>query len=204
MQRHAKQRDALMQKIIRPLAEFISQHPNGERVFAYDLINEPEWALRGTNPCGDPGYTPLEEVTPVSHEFMERFLLELAQTLRAAAHGGHTPLLTIGQVSPEWRHAWRNLPLDFNQWHLYTWMQTKTEYYARSPVALGFCERPVVIGEMPIGGLHAEQSFEAAIRDLRAKGYAGAWAWSYHQGRVPKGARLRAMLPAARALRQSD
>ncbi|MCR9144839.1 MAG: hypothetical protein NXI24_21555 [bacterium] len=198
--RDAQTRESLMRNIIRPLSEFIARHPHGDRVFAYDLINEPEWSLRGRSPHGDPGYTPLDSVRPVSHEFMQEFLIEMARELRAGsrATSRRAPLLTIGQASPEWRHAWRDVPIDFDQWHLYRWMESKP-YYMRSPVELGFCRRPVVIGEMPLAGLHDERNHTEAVLALRSAGYAGAWTWSF-LGRVPTGAKLNVMRPAARAL----
>lgn len=192
--RNSESRATLLKNVIEPLARFVQRHPLRHRVFAYDLINEPEWSIKGRNRYGDPGYTPLESVRPVSHEFMEKFLIDLANAVRNA----NGPLLTIGQVSPAWPRAWSRLQLDFYQWHLYDWMKQK-EIYQKRPSDLGICDRPVIIGELPLAGLVPGQSHADVVTDLYRNGYAGAWTWSF-QGRVPKGARLSEMGEASAAL----
>ncbi len=142
----ANLRESLLKNVIGPLARAIEQSPYGNRLLAFDLINEPEWALKGKNPYGDPVYYPLDSVRPVSHEFMEAFLLDLSYAIRE--HG--SARITVGQAAPRWPRAWKKLNLDFYQWHIYSWMEEKAIYREAAPTEL--CA-PIVFGEAPVGPL---------------------------------------------------
>lgn len=190
---------SLLQNVIGPLARTVQESPYAHRLLAWDLINEPEWSVKGQNRYGDPPYYPLDSVRPVEHEFMEAFLMDLAHTIRQQGDAR----ITVGQVAPRYRNAWSKVGLDFYQWHLYSWMEERDIYHSQAPVK-EFCA-PVVLGEIPMGplkpkhevdaSLSEKEGFRRMIQEMEENGWAGAWVWSY-QGRVPRNASLD-ILPGA-------
>lgn len=51
-------RRALLENIVRPIAEALEKHLHHNRLFAWDLMNEPEWAIVGSNLYGGEDFTP--------------------------------------------------------------------------------------------------------------------------------------------------
>ncbi len=47
MVKDATKRKALLDKVVKPVAQTVAQSPYAKRVIAWDIINEPEWAMRG-------------------------------------------------------------------------------------------------------------------------------------------------------------
>ncbi|MCB1303017.1 MAG: hypothetical protein KDK37_02010, partial [Leptospiraceae bacterium] len=113
--RDPRLRRDLMEEVIAPLARTAAQSPDSDALYAWDLINEPEWSLKGVDPVGGHPFYPLESVRPVSHAFMQEFLAQLAQTIRKEG----ATRITVGQSTPRWPQTWKALDLDFYQWHLY-------------------------------------------------------------------------------------
>ncbi|MCB1139654.1 MAG: hypothetical protein KDK23_12895 [Leptospiraceae bacterium] len=138
-------RYSLYANVIAGLARTAQRSPYSHRLFAWDLINEPEWALIGSSPGEDPSYVPLKSVQPISHGFMLEFLKEVAFVLRLHSKAQ----ITVGQVAPRWKNSWKELNLDFYQWHLYDWMEERS-LYLHEPADT--C-KPVVFGEIPMHAL---------------------------------------------------
>jgi hypothetical protein len=166
-------RAELMKNVVRPLARAVEQSKHRSRVVAWDVINEPEWAMSGTNPYGDPPYTPPKELSTVSHAQMERFVKDTITALRAES----SRLITVGSAGVKWGHAWKHVGVDFYQVHWYDWL---TPYYPldKAPSDYGLDDKPVVVGEMPVSGLGGK-SFASLASTFLDIGYAGALAWDY-------------------------
>jgi hypothetical protein len=135
------------------------RHP---AVYAWDLMNEPEWATRGLGTFV-PG-------RGISLEDMELFLRELV----ALGHDWSTQPLTVGLASASGLKLVRKLGLDFYQVHWYDSVE-KTSPLRRPVSELGL-DRPVFLGEFPTRGSAVPPA--AVLRAAHEAGYSGALAWS--------------------------
>ena len=146
----AASRDALIAEWVTPLAE---RYGDDERIFAIELINEPEWAIRG--------YATLVP-EPVSVQEMTGFLEAVAAPWR-----GRRPLTLGSAVWPAAVDFAAGLDLDVLQVHHY-------EEDGLPPVEEIAEDRPVLVGEFP----SLDEDLDARIETYEAQGYAGALAWS--------------------------
>ena len=142
-------RQALQQRVLLPLFE---RYRSSSEIFAWDIINEPEW------------------ITSVSLDDVRAFL---AETVRLAHDVARQPV-TIGSAGMRWRDFYKGLGLDFYQVHWYD--KLKRQPPLDTPlVQLGF-DRPVILGEFPTRG--SRLSSKDIIATARGAGYAGAFFWS--------------------------
>jgi hypothetical protein len=139
--------------------ERFRRHP---AVYAWDLVNEPEWAVRGLG-TNLPG-------RGIAEGDMETFLKELVALGQA---WGSQPL-TVGLASASGLRLVRKLGLDFYQVHWYDSVEAASPL--RRPVKKLGLDRPVLLGEFPTRG-SAVPSAEV-LRAAREAGYSGAFAWS--------------------------
>ena len=93
-------------------------------------------------------------------------------------------LLTVGSAGSKWATAWTHLDIDFYQIHYYPWNHQWYPYNTWTPQFMGLTNKPVLIGEFPLGGIPATDTQPAvSAADLLAGfmqvGFAGALGWSY-------------------------
>lgn len=172
-------RKVLLDRVVRPFAKAAAASPHADRLIAWDVINEPEWAITGDSLHGDdPVFDPNPELEALSHAQMESFLADTIGVLRAESEA----LVTVGATAMKWRSAWSKLDLDFYQFHIYDWVNMFWPY-DRSPAEYGVDDRPVVMGEYPTAGLSGVD-YGVLTTSWFDNGYAGALSWSYtdHQG----------------------
>jgi hypothetical protein len=167
-------RRRLIDTVVVPVAAVVAASPHRDRVIAWDLINEPEWAMTGPSPYGDPDYKPTSNIEPLLHEQMEAFLGDVIAALRVHGSG----LITLGATAAKWGRAWSHLDLDFYQFHIYPWINAKWPYDS-DPQELFPPDKAVVMGEYPYSGLGDGISQEELLRTWFGKNYAGALAWQY-------------------------
>ncbi len=142
-------RHALLDTVFRPVLERYGREPS---VYAWDLINEPEWIK--TSPRAS----------------IDAFLNETISLIRSTT----THPVTVGSAGVRWRERYTALDLDFYQVHWYD--SLKHQPPLETPVArLGF-DRPVLLGEFPTKG--SSRPPEAIIATAREAGYSGAFYWS--------------------------
>ncbi|WP_437811246.1 hypothetical protein [Sorangium sp. So ce1078] len=165
--------DSLIANVVRPLARAAEASPYKNRLIAWDVINEPEWAITGRNPYGDEAYTPMSELDAVSHADMERFVSRTTDALKAES----SALVTVGGAAVKWAKAWSRVDVDFYQFHIYDWVNEWWPYYL-SPEELGVGDKPVVMGEFPIGSLSGVP-YQQLLESFYENGYAGAMGWDY-------------------------
>ncbi|AUX47818.1 uncharacterized protein SOCE26_093420 [Sorangium cellulosum] len=165
--------DRLITNVVRPLARAAEASPYRHRLVAWDVINEPEWAISGRNPYGDQSYTPMSELDAVSHAEMERFVSRTTDALKAES----SALVTVGGAAVKWGKAWSRVDIDFYQFHIYDWVNEWWPYYL-SPEELGVGDKPVVMGEFPIASLSGVP-YQDLVESFYANGYAGAMGWDY-------------------------
>jgi hypothetical protein len=169
------------------LLPMVKRFANTCNLFAWEIINEPEWSISG------PGTT----VQLVAKKEMVRFCGMIAE----AIHANSSKLVTVGSACLKWNSTkvgpaeanyWsdssftdaHNKPgskLDFYQIHYYDWMfntdwgydpfqATKTPEYWK-------LDKPVLIGENPGGA--GKYTLKQMIDNAYANGYAGIMPWSY-------------------------
>jgi hypothetical protein len=157
--------------VVRAFARAASMSPNAHRMLAWDVMNEPEWAVTGPGVGGDEAFDPADDLSAVSHAEMHTLLNDVIDGLRAES----SALVTIGAAAMKWRNAWRDLDQDFYQFHIYDWVQDYWPY-TTSPAGYGLDDKPVVMGEFPPEGL-SDASYRELVDSWYSNGYAGALAW---------------------------
>ncbi len=173
----AARRTALLEKVIRPIAKAIAAHKHRDRVMSWDIINEPEWAIKGTDAYGDPAFEPNAELTAVTHPQMQTFIADVVAVLRAES----TAKISVGAAAFKWAKAWSKIDQDFYQFHMYGWIDTYWPY-SKKPADFGLGDKPLVMGEFPLGPLNATP-FAKVLESWYANGYAGAMAWQYGEAK---------------------
>jgi len=148
--REEAHRARLVERVFAPLLE---RFGGSEVVFAWDLMNEPEWAIRR-----------------IGRETMRAFLGELA----ACAQGRVSQPVTVGLASLAGLPLVQGLGLDFYQVHWYDSLgRARAPHRPVGPLGL---DRPVVLGEFPSRA--SAHTAGALLGAARQAGYAGAFAWS--------------------------
>lgn len=178
----------LCANLVGPVADAVESSPYRRRMIAWDLINEPEWAMTGPSLYGDPAFEPDSEVEAVGHAQMETFLAGVITELRKHS----TAQVTLGSAAIKWGKAWTHLDLDFYQVHYYDWVYEWYPYSKVTPANSGMAGKPVLMGEFPNAGLSAIASKGYPARtasqlagDLWSLGYAGALTWAYNDSAFP-------------------
>jgi hypothetical protein len=167
----AAKRAALVDKVVRPFARAATQSSHASRVIAWDVMNEPEWAVTGASLYGDEAFDPDGTLKPITHQQMETLLADVIAGLRQES----SALVTVGAAAMKWKNAWSMLDQDFYQFHIYDWVQ---EYwpYDKSPTEYGLGDKPLVMGEFPPTGLTGA-SYRTILDSWYGNGYGGALAW---------------------------
>ena len=166
-----ERRSALLENVVRPVAQVTNASPYAYRLLSWDVINEPEWALHGSDPYGGARFFPIEELSTVDHSEMESFLREAVAVLRQES-GAH---VTVGSAGLEWARAWSALDLDFYQVHRY---DARGYDWTSTPEDHGL-DKPTMLGEFPLTGFPGKPYGEA-VDDWWTYGWAGAMAWQYN------------------------
>lgn len=181
-------RQKLMDNLLGPIADAVAQSPYRHRLIAWDVMNEPEWAITGPSVTGDPGFDGQPSLDQVSHAQMETFLGEAANLLRARSGA----LVSVGGAAIKWAKAWSRIGLDFYQFHYYDWVYENFPYTQVTLASAGVTDKPVVMGEFPAEGVSAVPSKGLPARDasefaadLSANGYAGALSWAFNDPSFP-------------------
>jgi len=183
---NAARRARLLENLVRPIARAVEESPNRRRMIAWDMINEPEWAIRGANMYGGEDFGPDSRLTPVTHAEMERFLADMAAVLRSES----TALVSVGGAAIKWGTAWTHLGLDFYMLHYYDWVYEWFPYTTVTLESVGLADKPVVMGEFPNAGLSAvggnpARTVAQLTQDLWDHGYGGALSWAFSDGSFP-------------------
>jgi hypothetical protein len=170
----AQARHFLLENVVRPLAQAVESSPYEHRMIAWDVINEPEWAITGSSLYGDADFEPMTGIDAVSHAVMESFIADTITVLRSES----SALMTVGGAAFKWSNAWIGLDLDFHQFHMYEWINTWWPY-TDPPSAHGLDDKPVVMGEFPMGDLTLQDSYSDVVSAWFTNGYGGALSWQY-------------------------
>lgn len=179
----ASRRGKLVANVVTPLAQAVAASADRDRLLGWDIVNEPEWAVQATgNAPGGQDFSPNSDLTPVSLADMKALIGESATALKKALPDA---LTSVGWAAVKWHWAFSDVALDFDQPHIYGWVD-KYWPYTKSPSALGYTDRPVVMGEfflasMPFSDGGDNATIQQILDAFWSEGYAGAWPWQYNE-----------------------
>jgi hypothetical protein len=132
----ANLRQKLIQNVMGPVADAIARSPHRDRMIAWDLINEPEWAMTGPSLTGDDAFPAQGGLDLVTHAEMETFLRELGDTLRSRSGAK----ISVGGAAIKWARAWTRIGLDFYQLHYYDWVYENFPYTSVTLASAGLTD----------------------------------------------------------------
>jgi hypothetical protein len=141
--------DALIETAFRPVLE---RYARESAVFAWDIINEPEW------------------ITSLTPDQLRRFLSNAISVVRSCTN--HQ--VTIGSAGVRWRDFYKDLDLDVYQVHWYDTLRHQPPLH--TPVAEMAFDKPVLLGEFP--ARDSTRTPADVVETARTAGYAGAFYWS--------------------------
>jgi hypothetical protein len=156
--RDSAKRAALLDRVLTAIFQRYGDHP---QIFAWDIINEPEWVTCGLG---------ARRRSCVSLVTMQAFVRDAV----ALVHQHTGQAVTVGSASAHWLEAWRDVGLDFYQAHWYEHLERRAPL-AR-PVRDLKLDRPVMLGEFP--SRLASGDLQRILETARAAGYSGAFVWS--------------------------
>ncbi len=157
-------REAFLEHILVPLFREFRTHP---ALFAWEIANEPEWAIREFHP---------ERAAKMHLADFRAFAREVA----CAVHEYGGVPVTLGSARLQWVRAWHELGLDFYQAHYYPALEREAGVdFAKQLVALQSLDRPLWLGELPARDASPHYSLEKVLSNCRDAGLSGAAVWRW-------------------------
>ncbi|WP_437955211.1 endo-1,4-beta-glucanase [Sorangium sp. So ce119] len=178
----ASRRARLIENVVTPIAQTVASSPHRHRMLAWDVINEPEWAMTGPSLYGgDPAFEgDSSKFDLVTHQQMEALAKESAAVLR----GETGAPVSVGSAAIKWGQAWTHADVDFYQVHMYGWVNEWYPY--NKPLSeYGLTDKPVVMGEFPSNMDGMNVTYDRFVSDLYELRYAGALSWSITDTNFP-------------------
>ncbi len=180
-------RAALIANVVTPIAKAVEASPNKDRMVMWDVINEPEWAITGTDGYGDEKFD--AQTTCSNGAAMQAMTFPQAETfvkeVVTALHGASSAPVTVGSAAVKWAKAWSKVGLDLYDFHWYGWVD---QYFphTKTPKDYGVADKPVVVGEFPLnpssdttGQSFGGIGYGKLVDDFMAAGYAGTQGWAF-------------------------
>ena len=159
-------REAFLHRVLIPLFREFQQHP---ALFAWEIANEPEWAIREF------------QRAPAAKMRFADFRAFAAEAAEAVREFARVPV-TLGSARLDWVRAWTELGLDFYQAHYYPAQGLDPSAdLARQLHSLGPLDKPLWLGELPARAPRAsDYTLESALTRCLENGLMGAavWRWS--------------------------
>jgi len=155
-----RKRKALIENVIAPILRRYGKEPI---VAAWEVMNEPEWAMR-LRLKNQPHQVRVSE--------MQNFVKEIV----ASIHANSDRPATLGSASPRYMSYWRNVGLDLYQYHYYPRLEGRlypSKAYSHSGLNL---DKPLILGEFPTDAPLTQPAdyFDNAL----SNGCSGALGWS--------------------------
>lgn len=154
-------RDTFYQQALLPLLDQYGQNPY---ILAWEVMNEPEWAI------DDPDIHTDMPLVRIPLDTMQDFISETTEFIHKNAH----QWVTLGSASRRWWGLWEHAGLDLCQFHHYNW--TETDSPLDFPYADLNTNLPCIVGEFPTAG--SNLALDDYYQTILKNGYAGAFPWS--------------------------
>jgi hypothetical protein len=159
-------REAFLHRILIPLFREFREHP---ALFAWEIANEPEWAIREFHP------------RPEAKMHLADFRVFATEIARAVREFARVPV-TLGSARLHWVRAWTQLGLDFYQAHYYPEQKVRVHStLAKHLNSIPPLDKPLWLGELPSrDDSGCGYSLESSLNDCRDAGLFGAaiWRWT--------------------------
>jgi len=159
-------REAFLHRVLIPMFREFRAHPF---LFAWEVANEPEWAIREFHH------------KPAAKMHFADFRAFAEETAHAV-HEFAGVAVTLGSARFEWVRAWNELGLDFYQAHYYPAQDTKrSPGLAKQLALLRALDKPLWLGELPARDTTSpDYSLERSLTECRQAGLLGAaiWRWT--------------------------
>lgn len=156
-------REAFLHCVLIPVFREFREHPG---LFAWEIANEPEWAIREFHP------------KPEARLHFADFRVFAREIAQAAQEFGKTQV-TLGSARLAWLRAWNAIGLDFFQAHFYPSMEPRASF-AKQLASVGELDRPLWIGELPARDPSAPgYSLFETLHACRSAGLHGAAVWRW-------------------------
>jgi hypothetical protein len=165
MLQFAAGREAFLHRILIPMFREFREHP---ALFAWEIANEPEWAIREFH---------RQPAAKMRYADFRAFAEEIAQSV----HEFTGVPVTLGSASLAWVRAWSELGLDFYQAHYYPVQDPSGKSgLAKQLACLPPLDRPLWLGELPAADdVTSSYSMMRALSECHAAGLAGAAVWRW-------------------------
>lgn len=164
--------DAALQKdfIEKAIMPIVKKYAASEAIFAWEVINEPEWITSNVTAPGAPGAISVAE------------LQALVKNAAAAIKSVSAKPVTVGSANPKWMYLYVNTGIDMFQAHYYDKgskipkkIFSATDFKKKYKLSAA---TPVILGEFASRG--SRYSIGQYINMAKDAGYDGAWVWGYH------------------------
>jgi len=154
-----------IEKAIMPI---VKKYAADEAIFAWEVINEPEWITSNVTAPGAPGQINVKE------------LQNLIKNVTEAIHSVSKKPVTVGSAHPKWMYLYVNTGIDIFQAHYYDKGSkiTKKIFSAAEFKRKYKVANPVILGEFASKG--SRYTIGQYVNMALDSGYDGAWIWGYH------------------------
>ncbi|MGE0813869.1 MAG: hypothetical protein AB7O28_03355 [Vicinamibacterales bacterium] len=151
----------------------------GQAVYAWDLVNEPDWIVAEMHPGA-------RVARPVPFDVLAAWVRAAAAEFHARGDG----LVTLGSARLRFARWWdqASLGLDFLQAHCYYDPDHDVDLLDLPAGGMGLAH-PIVVGECSARGDAADErrgrpplTVAGLAHAARARGFTGAWPWSWRGG----------------------
>jgi hypothetical protein len=158
-------REAFLQNILIPLFREFRGHP---ALFAWEIANEPEWAIREFHPIRE---------AKLRYADFRAYAVEIAR----AVHEYGEAAVTLGSARLMWVRAWTELGLDYYQAHYYPAGEAETRRdLAQQLATMPPLKKPLWLGELPARDLSQPgYSLAQALNVCQNAGLCGAAVWRW-------------------------
>jgi hypothetical protein len=158
-------REALLHRVLIPLFRKFRAHPG---LFAWEVVNEPEWAIHEFQPFPS---------ASLSLANGRSFFAEVAQAIREEAN---VPA-TLGCARLQWVRTWSEIGLDYLQAHYYPEQERDQKLSLQQQLAaLAPFAPQLFVGELPANDPATPgYSLVSALNTCRDAGIAGVGIWRW-------------------------
>jgi hypothetical protein len=159
-------REAFLENVLLPVFRDFRGHPG---LFAWEIANEPEWAIREFHPI------------PEAKMHIADFRAFATEIARAVHEFGNVPV-TLGSARLLWTPAWREVGLDFYQAHFYPGSETEGGDIGVQLATIAKLDKPLWVGELPASdSATAAYSLFSALDACREAELHGAAVWRWRK-----------------------